>query len=579
MSDQLAIQSTDDPCEEVTSGDFKILGKIRELLTTRTPRDATIHHDPATVEKATHALITSIMLESGFDTSQEFNNAVIDLILTVLETIAEAPDVNVALEAAIKVFKTQGRERSLSLHRTTVDAMIPHMTKADMERVVEQDYVEDVESAATERARSRAIILTIDDTYEPSRPEHLNGNYSYIVSAQQKQWRRGLKFSSVYDSTHQRFLGSVHRDNYLPPDQRGTLRPWIQDLQAKVAVVRQAGSRVAVIEGDRDYFDPLFFACAFQGMFDPGAPAREQPRAVTPWFFHRNKKPFKWTFLLDPTRPQVLAGALTLDPRKHAGSHAFREGTLRKTPDGSYLIPCVRVALVDEYAKDSPRSLDQLRTKAIEVQSRITAIDAELRVARAAYFTYQKRCKTKHAGLPGKARPRKVFADATDRRLYQEAARLHKARQAWEKKKNTLIGALSFFAVSSRPGEAPESHPSRFIALARDYHERWGHENGFRDVKHFFLRPSRSRKPTRRQFYWVLGMLLYNDWHRVRVREILTVLRKRAWNIVPWDPRRVWVRRKHEQDLDGIVTAKAYMIRLWKEGAMGLLKKALKRMH
>ena len=221
MSQQTLTQHIDDPCEQETNPDFKILGKLRELLETSTRRDAAVEHAPETIDKTV----------LGFPGAAALCDGVCEILLSVLEMIREAPDVHAALGGIIALLKPQERGNVLSVHRTTADATIPHMTREEMERVVEDDYVESMEELATERARSPAVTLSIDITYKKSRPAHLNGCYSYVIEGQHVKWDRGLKFSAVYDCTNQHFLGNIHRDNYTLPGLQGGLRPWIHQLQ------------------------------------------------------------------------------------------------------------------------------------------------------------------------------------------------------------------------------------------------------------------------------------------------------------------------------------------------------------
>jgi len=130
-----------------------------------------------------------------------------------------------------------------------------------------------------------------------------------------------------------------------------------------------------------------------------------------------------------------------------------------------------------------------------------------------------------------------------------------------------------FFAISVVPGDDPEGNPDMFIAFTRDYHERWGIENGFRDVKDRFLAKGRSRQPCMRQFRLVLGMMLYNRWEVERKRVALVWFALQSNNKSSPSESREWIRRKIEQECDQLPTAVGFLVSCWGEAISSLVKK------
>jgi len=572
------MQPAGEPCLTFAAGNYKAIDRIRELLLTRTRRQATVVHEPGTADKAVETFLSSILLESGLDAGAELLSAIVAIIHHALVAVAGAPDRDAALARALEIFAPSAGASPLAVHRTTADAMVPHMTRAEMDLVLGQEYLAAMAELGEHRARSPAITLVIDDTSERATARHLNGAFSYINVGQKKTWERGFKFPSIYDATHQLFVGCHHADYRLKEDQKRALRPWVEDLRTKIATVRAAGSVVAVIEGDRHYFAGEFYAASYFGLLDPGAPAREQPRLVVPRKFTREKDEFKWNYLQDPAQPEVFTDFLNLSPYTHPALVGQCATAFAKGEKGQYQVPYACVAVVDEYGVKEPRSLAEVRAEARKVQEGIEECAAALVAAESAYLAHARRPEGKKIAVPGLGRGAKrvKFDDAEDERLYHECLRLHDAQKAWKKKKADLLEALMFFAVSLRPGEDPADHPATFLALARDYHERWGIENGFRDVKHLFLRPGRSPKPTRRQFRLLVGMLLYNAWHLQRMREMLELYRVPAWNKRPYDPRRPHVRRKLEREFGDVRSARSYLIQLWASGIKDLIERRFK---
>ncbi len=574
------LQPAGESCLTIAAGNYKAFDRIKHLLMTRTRRQATVVHEPETADKAGLTWISGILLDSGLDAGTELLAAIVAILHYSFAALAAAPDRDETLERALEIFNPSTKVSPLAVHRTTADAMVPRLTRAEMDGVLGQEYLAGMAELDALRARSPAVTLVIDTTGERAAARHLNGAFSYINVGQKKTWERGFKFPSIYDATHQLFVGCHHADYRLREDQKRALRPWVEDLRVKVATVREAGSTVAVIEGDRYYFAGEFYAASYFGMLDPGAPAREQPHLVVPRKFTREKDHFKWNYLLDPAQPEVFRDFLNLSPYTHPALVGQCATAFAKGDKGQYQVPYACVAVVDEYGHKDPRTLAEVREEARKVQAGIEECTAALPAAEAMYLAHYLEVEKKKGVVPGHGRgaKRANFKDVDDERLYRECIRIQDALKSWKKKKADLLEALMFFAVSLRPGEDPAKHPAMFLALARDYHERWGIENGFRDVKHLFLRPGRSPKPTRRQFRLLVGMLLYNAWHLQRMREMLELYRVPAWNKRPYDPRRFHVRRKLEQEFGDVRSARSYLIQLWTSGIKDLIEKRFKSM-
>jgi hypothetical protein len=554
------------------------LRTLHDLLSTTTRRRAAVERAPETTWKAVTTLLTGILQDSGLDAANEFLEGVTEILRTVVGLIKEATDRDEMIDAILTACDPENRETLLSAHRTTVEASIPRLTREEMDGWLADQYQDCLGELSAIGARSPAVTLAIDDTHEKAGSKYLNGAYSYIHVGQQSTWERGFKYPTVYDCTHQAFVGGRHQDYRLTEDQKRELRPWIRDLQAKCDVAREAGCQVAVIEGDRGYFVAELFAASHFGLFNPGAPAGDQPRVVVPRKFTREKDKFKWDYLLDGDQPQVFVDHLKLSPYTHPALRGACEGVFEKTANYCYLIPYACVAVVDEYVRGSSRTLAEAREDARTVQEGIDTCEEELVATEAAYFAHFQQYSKKPPAKPGagKGKKREKFHDVTDKCLYEKCCCLRERLKKWKGKKKALLHSLMFFAISLQPGEDPTVRPEVFVALARDYHERWGVENGFRDVKGVFIRPTRSRKPTRRQFNLMLGEYLYDRWRVARTREILAIVRKGAWNKRPYDPGRPWVRRKLEQEVNDVVSARAYLARLWALAVKELIKKRFK---
>ncbi|MCF2140340.1 MAG: hypothetical protein K9W44_09840 [Candidatus Lokiarchaeota archaeon] len=163
-----------------------------------------------------------------------------------------------------------------------------------------------------------------------------------------------------------------------------------------------------------------------------------------------------------------------------------------------------QVVLVDEYKKGKSRSFESIKNEAFSIQNRLLSIREQLKLAEDKYFKFQQATKKNPRQLKyRKAKRRKKFSNTEEERLYRLCYSHYDHKIRLKKKKNKLIHAVTFFTISIAPGEDPTKLNGKFIKFAKDYHERWRIENGFRDTKYQFLHKSRSQKSTRRQFYWI----------------------------------------------------------------------------
>lgn len=581
-SPNVTVEPASRPYTEYAGGDLKVFCAVTKLLESRTRRQAAVDRSPGTSAKAALVLLASVLLNTGLDAGRELVSAVELIIWTTLCEVEAAPNLQEAIARVKAEFAPKSGEMPLQVHRTTVEGMVPALTRGEMDEVIKKQYLAQMVERKENHAQSPKVTLVFDSTSERVAAAHPNGTFSYVKPGGQAAWVPGFRYASTYDATHQLFVGSCHKGpSYASTNDLKSLPPVVQEMREKVATVAESGSAVAVIEADREYFKGEIFAAASTGLLCPKSETGEtgpQPRVVIPRKFGPEKQKFTWEYLVNGEQGQVFKDSTSVAATPGSTLGKACEGTFEQKGEGEYLVPYACVALVGEWGQSVVKDLAGARARAKEVQAGIESGEKALEVAEDAYIAHYKVVEGKNRSKPGygKGARRSKFSDMDDERLYKECFRLHGALNQWIEKKISLIVAIAFIAVSLRPGEDPTGHPNIFVQLAREYHSRWGVENGFRDVKGEFLRKMRSAKPTRRQFNFMLGMLLYNWWHNVRWREMLESWRTTAWNKVGWDPHRPWVRRKLEQEIGGISSARSFLIRTWANGAKYLIQKIFK---
>jgi hypothetical protein len=566
-------ETSGEPRDNVPAEGINILRDIGRLLTLTTRRDATVMHEPGTVEKVSQVLLTSIMLDCGLDDAKAQLDSVQELFRRYLIMIYESNDIRAKVRTEIERLDSANKKSLFSVHRTTVAEMIPHADRSELDKCLAEQYKECMIELEMIGTKSNALIIAGDETHEKVRSKYYNGNFSYVVVGQTSTWQRGFVYPTEYDATHQLFMGSRHRDYRLIDSEKKGLRPWIRDVTAKCKLARELGIDQIIIEGDRTYFNATLFALAALGKIDPGTIPGHQPRVIVPRKFTREKDEYKWEYLLDTKRKQVFTDYIGLNPYNNPALKAECESTFTRAKNYHLLIPYTCVATVDEYGSRKKRTLEDIRSKAMKIQASIdheTASKPEL-IKVYMEISTQENKKVPQEPSFGRGAKRQRFKSDKERRAYEACFKCHALLEKLKKEKASLLKTLMFFAISRVPGDDPDANPSMFIAFAHDYHERWGIENGFRDVKERFLSKGRSRQPCLRQLRLILGMMLYNRWE-VKRRKSACVRKSEKNDRAPsTSTPRPWIRHKFERECTCLPTAVGFLVTAWCAGILSLL--------
>nr|MDO8086072.1 transposase [Candidatus Sigynarchaeum springense] len=567
-----------EPREEEPPDGSKSFRNLTGLLSTITRRDASVDHEPGTVKKSAIMMLTAILIRSSLGAARVLLMAFVDIIIAVLEEIARAVDVMVALRETIATLKRTRGHDVLSLHPTTVNDIKPSMTRAEMENLLEDNYIGNMARLSGIGAVSPFTTLVMDDTGQTIRSCFGNNTFTDVKVGQKVTWEAGFEYCGVYDATHKQFLGGKHHDNPYPDVNKRSIFELVEYVRIKIERVQEAGSTVAVLEGDRMYFTPGWFACATLGKFTPSTPASQAPRLVTPWKFGSDKKTSKEKLILDMPDSGVAKAFLNLDPAKYPWLASSCAGVFTKDKMGSFQVPCARVVMVVNEKGEPEQSFKDFKIEYKELLETLREAEARLQDAEWAFVAHRTNLTGKPCTKPtnGRGKKRNKFFDAMDARLYRLCFQLHDEIKALKARKSVMICRLLVYAISLRPDEDPADDPETFIGIAHDYTVRWGIENGFKEVKHVFLRKIRSRKPTSRQFELMIAMMLYNDWQVERAQELVGNLRSSGTTDSLFLADRPWRRNPLENESKDLVTAVTFLIKTWAEGIKGLLIEKIK---
>jgi hypothetical protein len=567
-----------EPQGEESGEPIKIYRKMQSYFTMSTRRNGAVDHEPGTVETAIMSTLTSILCKCSPDEANTIMQCISRIQYEEAKAFHEAPDTNDAVRAFIDKWEREDGESWYNIDHKTINAMIPGLTREEMNQEVAEDALECKEELTQAGACASEEIMAIDDMGDAVKSSHPNGELVAVRIGQKKVIETGFEQHVEYDGTNNQFMGSKHHDNWGPAGDARSTEAWTKNIAAKIAGERAAGRHVKALHMDRAFFLGVVFAIAFLGLFVPGAPASEQPRVVMPRKFTSEKSTFKWEYLLDASKPQVYIEWTIVDTKQYPWIKSACEASLEKCSGDKYWVPYACVAMAGEYGGNGELTLADLHAKARIVQDGIDRTKKELAKAERAYKRLRKKITKKQANKPsyGRGKRRTEFKYAEDKRLYRECFRLHDELVSWERQKTDLIKALLFFGISLQPGEDPSTNPGEFIGHAKDYHARWGIENGIREVKHKFRRKVRSRKPTRHQFFTMLAMIMYNHWQAMRKEEIVAWLRAHGMPVELWDSTRPWIRIQWEQKIPGLTTAVGFLTSIWSHAFTEMVKQKIK---
>ena len=269
---------------------------------------------------------------------------------------------------------------------------------------------------------------------------------------------------------------------------------------------------------------------------------------------------------------------INLSKYTHPSLKGYCEASGMKTYNSIYHIPVVSVAVVDGYKTNKNRKLKDLkhewRVTKRNIESSLNRIDEYQKE----YIVLQKEAGIKNPSKIKKITQRKrtKFKNSQLYKKYKQIIKSMEYLKKLKKNQTMMLNSLMFFTISSTIDEVIKHKSGYFIKLAQVYHERWCIENGFKESKAKFIRSSRSRKSTQRQWNLELGMILYNRWHVARMRIMLEQERKKVWNKVSWEPRSPYIRRKLERKYSSILSAESYLLQLLEYGIKIRLEKLFK---
>jgi len=548
------------------------------LLGLPSKQKALVNSSQDTREKVVLTELSAIYTKSSLETGKEFLIFISDIVYYTCLTIKTSSNPEEALDNAIDVFSPEKREKTLSASRQAVEDNLPKDTKQNLDQKLQTNYVSCMTELDDIHAKSKEVVIAIDTTPEETRSKYLNDQYSYVKVGQRNTWKRGFNYSAIYDSTHQLFITNRHQNYHASKHKYGTVQDFITQMQLACKMVENAGSKVRFIDGDRAYYDGELYAAAYFGLLSAKCDQPYDIKVVVPKKFSRGKVEKKKAFLEDPNSKIVSLDSIQLSKYTHPAliSHCKAAGLKKK--DTMYMIPIVKVAVVDEYSAKKNRSFKDLQQDWLKTKINLKSSYKRLDTLNIIYIVLQKRVGVKNPkGVKNlTTRKRKHRGHPSVLKLYNRIRNTLEYIKRLKREQTEMLNALMFFSISLTEKEVASFDPKKYIDIARVYHERWGIESGFKEDKSKFVRSCRSRKSTQRQWNLSLGMMLYNRWHVDRMGKMLQIERQTVWNRVPWDPNHPYLRRKLERKHSRVLRAESFLLQLLEKGIKARIKKILR---
>ena len=548
-----------------------------ELLGLPSKQKHRVNSSQDTQKKVVLTELSAIFTKSSLETGKEHLNYITNILHYACSKIKMSLNPEKALDHAISLFSPDNREKALSVSRQAVEDNLPKDTKQNLDQKLQKNYVSCMGELDSIHAQSKEVILAIDTTPEETRSKYLNNQYSYCNIGQKNTWKRGFTYSSVYDCTHQLFLTNLHQNYHKSKHEYGSLQAFIKQLQFACRTVEKANSRVKYIDADRAYYDAELYAAAYFGVLSAECEEKYDIKVVAPKKFTQGKVEKKIAFLEDPNSEIVSLDYIRLSKYTHPTLIDRCKAAGLEKKDTMFLIPIVKVAVVDEYSAEKNRTFPNLQKNWSKTKTNIMSSTKRLKALNDAYVKEQKRVGIKKPRRVTRIinRKRKHRGHPSLLKLYKRICSTLEYIKRLKREQTEMLNALMFFSISLTEKEVASFDPKKYIDIASVYRERWGIENGFKEDKSKFVRSCRSRKSTQRQWNLSLGMMLYNRWHVDRMRKMLQIERQTVWNRVPWDPNLPYIRRKLERKHGKVLRAESFLLQLLEEGIKARLEKIL----
>jgi hypothetical protein len=553
---------------------------FRNLLQGAIPKVKRPNPQPTTIDRAINTLLTQMLFDASDIEASAILGAIIQIILTILETIQAQINPLETLTKVITKFKEIPNQNILSVSEPTLAAYVDTVPIKIADQALNRQL--DVLNAGLKKQgiAPKEVALCIDPTDKIYRGKFHNRWTNWGITGQVATFKRAYKECGIYSIPTGLFVSSapmlINSSNYsdrTPPQ-------WLEQVRKVIIKYEERGVMTKLLIGDREYSTGIGMAYAYFGMFTPMLPLINAPRLISPMKGGEKEAELKWAFLLDFNAPQVVETSIQLGyyHAKYLGDRCA--GLALNKKRDHYLLPIARVAAFDSYSNPKcRRTLEWAHMKATRIDKALAQANTMKEEAEKTYIAYQRQREDETCSAPKYSKKgRSVFKDPQEKPLYLACRACNNRVIHWQKQKEKLNRRLIFYNVSLHQGESLDSIKNELIALVEHYHERWGIEICFKGMKWNFNIRTNVRGTKARHVRKIMSGIAFNCWHVARLIRWSRIKKGLLPKWKPFNTQSPPIKTKYNGDLGRIGSAHSYLLGDWANQIKNSLLKQIQAM-
>jgi len=555
----------------------KGLDSVQHLVSTKRYKRKQPQNSSMTLTKISNTLLMQMYTRGSPQKAEGLLQEAGKLIYEFAKEILKSNSPKDTLKGFVKRHKRDHGRKLFTVSPSTLTNNLKTIRQKDADLALSMQVASIQENLQKQGLWSSQNIISVDPTDTYYRGKYRNQFHNWGITGQKKIYKRCYKELTTFSSPNQFIMGSTIAP-VLSIDKKSRSIPlWISQIQGLLRDSIANNQEVPLLMGDREYYSSLGMAFSYFGLWHPGIRLEDNPRLLCPTKHWGDNAKKKWEFLLDPNAPKISIHTMEIEhyQAKFLGDALQR---LPKNPKNTrFLIPVSQVAVFDAYGNGHRiESLNWGRKQAQKIETQIHKAKDYLHVMETKYLQFQQQKPKKSPQLPKyKGKKRRVFKDKREKIFYHKCLAAHESLQRALKKKTNLIKRLMFFTLSLRENETILGKEEEFLILIRYYHQRWGIENAFKDLRGKFWIQTNSRKPSARHVRYILSCMIYNAWHFRRLMRIGRLAKQFEKSWKPYDEQLVPFRKKYERRFRPILTAQRFILEEMGKSLKICLKQAI----
>jgi len=558
----------------------KPLDAIHDLITAKQSKCVYKDLRPLTVDRITNTLLTQMITGKSAPFAQQTLQMVGNILYQFSKELLQRNEPDRALKSFVDQNKKDHGRSIFSTSATTMNTCINRIRSKTADHSLSKVNSSIQTNLKKQGLWSKSTLLAVDPSHTLYYGKYVNRHINWGTVGQKPIYKRTYKEVAVYATTSQ-LITNASMEPILPSDKwKRSLPVWIQQVQKQILAFKNQGTTTKGIYGDREYYSSLGMAYSRLGLWDASCLVIQNPRLIVPKKIWGNRELTKWDYLKSPKSKIMTQDFIELDyyMQRFIGNHVHR---LKKNRTKTrFHVPTWSYAIFDAYGNGKKvQSLQWGKLEALRIQKKLREAQHNLKIKEKDYVNYLRKQPNRKCASPSyKGTKRRIFKYNIDKTLYQACWKAKRRVKYWESKKTQLCKRLMFFSVSSRESDREQDIMEEIHHLVWGYHERWGVESAFKDVKYKFFLKTNSRKASGRHVRFIFSALVYNSWHYYRLLRIARVIKQKKKKWKPYGSHVIPKRKKYERDHGSVLQASRYIHQLLEISLKITMKRALAKM-